>query len=148
MIRSADHHDGAEPVLVAPAGKRWTFVLASGYICGDEVDGLDAQRSEASNGSCGLVFVGDPAPDELTFHRVRRFAENCDSRGHAAANKVGGFERPGAAGLDRHDNDVGGFDAVIDNERPSSRPQNGSSKGGYSNAGSAQQHDYQYKSGT
>jgi len=101
------------------------------------------------NGSCGRVFVRDPAPDELTFHHgVRRFAENCDSRGHTAVNKVGGFEHPGALGIDRHDDDVGGVDAVIDNECPSSGPQNRSSDGGYSNAGNAQQHDYQHNSGT
>jgi hypothetical protein len=61
-------------------------------------------------------------------------------------NKVGGFEYPGAIGLDRHDDDVGRFDAVIDNERPSSRPQNWSSNGKY--AGNAQQHDYQHNSAT
>jgi hypothetical protein len=59
-------------------------------------------------------------------------------------NKVSGFEHPGAVGTGRHDDDVGGFDALIDNERPSGRPQNRSSNGGYTNAGSAQQHDHQH----
>ncbi len=132
-------------MLVAPVGKRWTFVLGSGYISRDVVDGVDAKRPELSNGSCGRVFVGDPAADELLAHHgVRRVGENCDSRGHTAVNKVGGFEHPGAVGINRHDDDVGGFDALIDNERPSSRPQNRSVNGGYTNAGSAQQHDHEH----
>lgn len=46
------------------------------------------------------------------------------------------FDRPGVVGSDRHDDDV---DPVIDNERPSSRPQNRSPNGGYNNAGNTQQ---------
>jgi hypothetical protein len=44
-------------------------------------------------------------------------------------NKVGGFKHPGAAGIDHYDNCVGEFNAVIDNQHPSSRPQNRSSNG-------------------
>jgi hypothetical protein len=58
-------------------------------------------------------------------------------------NQVGSFEHPGAVRILSNDNDVGGFDALIDNERSSSRPQNRSSNGGYTNAGGAQQHDHQ-----
>ena len=111
-------------MLVTPVGKHWTFVLTSGHFRRYKLDAVDAKRLELSNGSCGRVFVRDPAPDELTFHRVRGFAENCDSRGHTTVHKVGGFEHSGAVGLDRHYDHIGGFDPLIDNERPSSRPQN------------------------
>src|ERR1022692_986595 len=134
----------AEPLLVAPVGKHSTYVLGSGCISRDLLDGVDTKRPELTNGSCSRVFVGDPAADELAVHRVRRVGENCDSRGHTAVNKVGGFEHPGEVGIGRQDNDVGGFDALIDDERPSSRPQNRSSNGGDTNAGSTQQHDYQH----
>jgi CheY-like chemotaxis protein len=57
------------------------------------VDAVDAKRPQLSNGSCGRVFVGDPAAHELAVHHsVRSVGENCDSRGHTDVNKVGGFE--------------------------------------------------------
>ena len=144
VIRSTHNDDRAESLPVAPVGKHRTFVLGSGYRSRDMVDAVDAKRPQLSNGSCGLVFVGDPAAHELAVHHgVRSVGENCDSRGHTAVNKVGGFEHSGAVGTERHDDEVGGFDALIDNERPSSCSQNRSSNGGYT-SGSAQQHDHQH----
>lgn len=134
-------------MLVAPVGKHSTFVLGSGYLSRDLVDGVDTKRPELSNGSCSRVFVGDPAPDELEVHAVWRVGENRDSRRHTAVNKVGGFEHPSAVGIERHDDGIGGFDAVIHNERPSSRSQKPLSNGRYTNAGSAKQHDAQQNRG-
>ncbi len=102
-------------MLIAPAGKRRSFVRGSGHICWNQIDGGDTKRPELSNGSCRRVFVRDPAPTELTLHHgIRSFAENCDSRGYAAVNKIGGFQHSGAVGIDHHDDGVGWFDAVID----------------------------------
>ncbi len=129
-------------MLVTPVGEHRTFVLGSGYIGRDEVDRLDAKRSEVPNRQRCLVFVSDAAPGELTFHDcVRRFVEHCYSRGHTALNKVGGFEHAGAIGVDHHDDNIGGSNAVIDNECPPGRPQNRSSGWRDSNAGASQHHD-------
>ena len=95
MIRSAHHHDRAEPLLVAPLGKYSTDVLGSRYISPDLLDGVDTKRPEISLGSCSRVFVGDPAADELAVHGVRRVSENCDSGGYPAVNKVSGFNQMG-----------------------------------------------------
>jgi hypothetical protein len=112
-------------MLVAPVGEHRTFVLGSGYIGRDEVDRLDAKRPEVSNRPRTFILVRDAAPDKLAFHNgVRRFVEHCDPRGHTAVNKVGGFEHAGAIGVDHHYDDVGGFNAVVDNKRPPSRPEN------------------------
>ena len=97
-------------MLVAPVGKHSTYVLGSGCISRDLLDGVDTKRPELTNGSCSRVFVRDPAADELEVHGIRRVGENRDSHGHTAVSKISGFEHPGASGVLRHNNDVGGFD--------------------------------------
>jgi hypothetical protein len=124
-----------EPLLVAPVGKGWTFVLASGHKNWDEFHAPYAKRTKVPNSSGGRVFVGDTAPHELTYDQVRGFAENSDSRGNAAVHKVRGFEHTRAVVIDRHDDDIRRLDAIIENERPSSCPQNWSSNGEYGNTG-------------
>jgi hypothetical protein len=113
-------------VLRAPFGKRWTFVFASGYISWDDLATLDTKRLELSRRSPGRVFVRDASPDELTLHYcIRIFTEKCNPSRHSTVNKVRSFEHSGAVGVDHHDDGVGGFDAIIDNnQRPARRPQN------------------------
>src|SRR5579864_386828 len=147
VIRSAHHHDGAEPFLVTPHGKHSAYVLTSVYIFWDLLDGVDTKRFEVSNGSRSRIFVGNATADELAVYSVGRIGENRDSRGHTAVNKVSGFEHPSEVGIGRQDNNVGGINPLIDNERPPGRPQNRSSHGGDTNDGSAQQHDHQHHHG-
>ena len=137
MIGSADHHDRAEPVLVAPPGKNPAFIRGSNDSSRDLLDGLDAERHELSNGSYGYVLVGDPSADELAVHGVRRIGKDCDSRGYTGLNEVGGFEHSGAVGITRHDDDVCWFDGVIDYESPPSGSENLPSK---RHSGSCAQH--------
>jgi hypothetical protein len=129
-------------VLCAPIGKHWTFILGPSYICWDPVEGFEAKRPEFSNGSCGGVFIGDSTAREVALHGgVWVDGENCDSSRHTATNKVGRFKHPGAVGVDRHDDDVSRFDALIHDEQPPSGSQNRSSNVGYAQADSAHQHD-------
>jgi len=114
-------------VFVAPVGKDSTFVLGSGFISRDPVDGVDTKGLELSNGSCGCVFVRNPAADELAIHGARRVGENCNSHGNTAVKQLGGFEHTVPVRILGNDNDVGQFDAPIDDECSSSCPQNGSS---------------------
>ena len=53
------------------------------------------------------------------------------------------FENTGAFGLRHHNDDIRGFDALTDKERPSSRKQNRASVGICTNVCSAYQHDHQ-----
>jgi hypothetical protein len=118
VIGSRHHHDGAEPLMVAPLGKDPSFIFGSSHRSRDLLDGFDSQCPELSNGSGGLVFVGGPSAEELAVHhRVGRVGENCDPPSHPGLNKVSRFEHPGAVGTTRHDDDVGRPQRIIGHER-------------------------------
>jgi hypothetical protein len=55
VIRTA-HHDGAEPVLVAPGGKRWAFVLGFRLHGRERNRFCHPKRPELSNRTCGCSF--------------------------------------------------------------------------------------------
>jgi hypothetical protein len=99
------------------------------------------------NRSSGFIFVGNSAANELVAYGVWRTGENRDPSGHTAVKQIGRFKRPGAIGITRHDYDVGGFDRIISDQRPSSRAQNRSSNGGYSDRAGTDDSDEQPDSG-
>jgi hypothetical protein len=50
---------------------------------------------------------------------TRRVAKNCNSRRDPILHEVGRFERPGAAGINRYDDDLGSRDRLVNDKRPS-----------------------------
>jgi hypothetical protein len=60
---------------------------------------------------------------------TRRVHKNGNSLCNAALHEVRRFERPGAIGIRRYDDDVGGRDRFVDDERPSCGSQNRLPKG-------------------
>ena len=67
---------------------------------------------------------------------TRRIGKNRNSRRDAALHEIRRFERPRAAGIKRYDDDVGGRDRFVNNERPSCGSQNRLPNGGNGNDGS------------
>src|SRR5258708_6367248 len=68
VIGSSHHHDGAEPILVAPLGEDLPFILRSRHRSGDLLDEVYAQSPESSSGSCRRVLVRDSPAYELAVH--------------------------------------------------------------------------------
>jgi hypothetical protein len=146
VVRRAHHHHGTEHVLIAPAGKQPTFVLGSGYTARHLPDVHDAKRLELSNGSCSRIIVREAPADELAIDFVRGVGKHRDTRGDTAAHQVGRFQHPGAAGINRHDDDVGWLERIIDNEGPAGGPQNRCPDGARTGGDSAHEHaDRQYQ---
>jgi hypothetical protein len=143
MVRGGYHHDRTVVVLVAPSGKHFPLLLASGHGSCDLLNVVDAKRSELANGNRGSIFVRKSPADKLAIHcGVRGVVEYRDARRHAVVDKVGRLQSPSAVGINADDDDVGGLDGLVaKNKRPSSRPQNVVSNCRYTNGNTARQDD-------
>jgi len=141
MVSIGDHDHGAVPVLTAPLQQELTFGVSSVDGARDLLNRRHAKRPELASESGRLVFVGNSATSELVVRGIGRLREDSYCRGNAGVNEVGRFEHAGVAGIDRHDDDIGTFDRVIDDECPSSRLQDRSSKSGYRDTGRNRQQE-------
>jgi hypothetical protein len=93
-----------------------------------------------SNRSHGGVFVRNATANEFAVELVRGVGKYGDSCRGSAMNEVGCFEESAWARIRRQDNHVGRPDRVIGDERPSSGPQNLSSR---RNSDGARQYDHE-----
>ena len=129
-------------MLVAPWRKHLIFSFGSSFGYGDLHDIRDAKPPQLANLPCGPILIREPPADELVIFSTRRVGKNRYSRRDAALHEVCRFERPRAAGIRRYDDDVGGHDRLVDDERPSCGSQNRLPNGGNSNDGSRGQCDH------
>ncbi|MBZ5608043.1 MAG: hypothetical protein LAP38_07295, partial [Acidobacteriia bacterium] len=143
VVGRRHHHDRAIMVLVAPDRKHFPLFLASGRTSWDSLHVVDAKRLELASGNLGNILVGNSAAEKLAVHdAVRGIGENRDARRHALVDQVGRLERPGAIGINGNDDDVGGLDGeLVQNKCPSGRPQNLRPNRRYANGNQARQHD-------
>ena len=107
MIGSAHNHDRTKPMLIAPARQNLTFGFGSGYRSRDPLDQRHAKRLQLTDCPCGRVFVGKPPTNELAIHPIRKVGEHRDAHSDTGVNEVGRLKYPGAAGINRDDDDVG-----------------------------------------
>ena len=139
--RSRHDHDGPKLMLVAPGRKHLTFALGSSVGPGYAHDVGHAEPLQLANLPSPCILVGESSPDEFVIFSTRGIGENRNSRRDAALHEVRCFERPGTAGVSRYDDDIGGRDGIVDDERPSCGPQDRLTKRGDSNDGSSGQRD-------
>src|SRR6516164_2780567 len=132
VVPRGHEHNGLEPMLVAPWRKHLGFTFGSNVGSGDLHDIRDAKPPQLANLSCSRIFVREPPADELVVLSTRRVGKNRNSRRDAALHEIRRFERPRAAGSTRYDDDVGGRDRFVDDERPSCGSQNRLANGGNS----------------
>ena len=123
-------------MLVAPSRKHLGFTFGSNVGSGDLHDIRHAKPSQLANLPCTRILVREPPADELVVFSTRRVGKNRNSRRDAALHEIRRFKRPRAAGIKRYDDDVGGRDRFVDDERPSCGSQNRLPNGGNSNDGS------------
>jgi len=123
-------------MLVAPWRKRLAFTFGSNVGSGDLHDIHYAKPSQLTNLPCSRIIVREPAADELVVFSTRRVRKDRNSRRDAAPHEIRRFERPRAAGIKRYDDDVGGRDWFVDDERPSCGSQKRLPNGGNNNDGS------------
>jgi hypothetical protein len=119
VIPSGHEHNGSELMLVAPWRKNLAFTFGSNIGSGDLHDIRNAKPPQLANLPCARILVGQPPADELVVFSTRTVAKNRNALCDAALHEVRRFERPGATGLRRYDDDVGGRDRFVDDERPS-----------------------------
>jgi hypothetical protein len=119
VVPSSDEHNGSELMLVAPWRKHLGFTSSSGVGSGDLHNIHHPKRPQLANLPCGRILVREPSADELVVFSTRRVGKNRNSRRDAALHEVCRFERPRAAGIERHDYNVGGSDRLVNDERPS-----------------------------
>ena len=130
-------------MLVAPCRKHLGYTFGCFSIGSRDLHDIrHAKPPQLANLPCARILVREPPADELVVLSTRRVAKNRNSRRDAALHEVCRFERPRAAGIERYDDDVGGRDRFVDDERPSCRSQNRLPNGGNSNDGSRAQCDH------
>ena len=111
-------------MLVAPRRKHLAFAFGSSFGSGDLHDIRHAKPPQLANLPCASILVREPPADELVVVSTRRVGKNRNARRDAALHEVRRFERARAAGSKRYDDDVGGRDWLVDDERPSCGSQN------------------------
>src|SRR5262249_696760 len=124
VVPSGHEYNGSEPMLVAPWRKHLGFTFGSNFGSGDLPDIRHRKPSKLANLPCSRIFVREPPADEPVVFSTRRVGKARNSRRDAALHEIRRFERPRAAGIKRYDDDVGGRDRVVDDERPSCGSQN------------------------
>ena len=142
VVPSGHEHNGSELMLVAPLRKHLIFTFGSNVGSGDLDDIRHAKPPQLVKLTCARILIREPPPDELEVFSTRRVGKNRNSRRDAALHEVCRFEHPRAAGIKRYDDDVGGRDRFVDDERPSCGSQNLVPNGGNSNDGSRGQCDH------
>ena len=123
-------------MLVAPWRKHLAFAFGSSFGSGDLHDIRHPKPPQLANLSCASILVREPPADELVVVSTRRIGKNRNARRDAALHEVRRFERARAPGSTRYDDDVGGRDWLVDDERPSCGPQNRFPNGRNGNDGS------------
>jgi hypothetical protein len=141
MVRIADHHHGAVLSTSAPCEQDLTLRLCSRDGSRNLLNRHHAKRPELTSRSGRSVLVRDSTADELVVRWFDRFREESNSRGDTGVDQVRRFEHAGAFGIDCHDDDVGGSDPIVDDERPSSSAENRSSQRGHEDHRGDQQQD-------
>ena len=136
VVPSGHEYNGSELMLVAPRRKHVSFTLRSIVRSGDLQDIRHAKPPQLANLLCARILVREPPANELVVFSTRRVGKNRNACCNTALHEVRRFERPRAAGSKRYDDDVGGHDRFVDNERPSCGSQNRLPNGGNSNDGS------------
>ena len=126
-------------MLVAPWRKHLAFTFGSNVGSGDLHNIRHAKPPQLSNLPCTRILVRESPTDELVVFSARRIGKNRNSRRDAALHEIRRFERPRAAGIKRYDDEVGGRDRFVNNERPSCGSQNPLPNGGNNNDGSRSQ---------
>ena len=106
-------------MLVAPRPKHLGFTLGSKAGTWDLHDVRHAERPQLADLPHTRVLVGEPPADEFVVFSTWRIGENRNPRSNAVLHEVRRFERPGAPGMKRYDDDVGARDRIVDDEGPS-----------------------------
>ena len=146
MIRIGHNKDGLEPMVGAPSGKDVGFILRSDDVGRDSLGLFHSECSELAHQDRGVVFVRESTAEELAFDGVGRIAEYRDSCRHSAMHEIGCLQSAGAAGVDRHDDDVNGLGLRGHDEKPSGGPKNRLTKEQDSNRGHARQRQSSHES--
>ena len=129
-------------MLVAPWRKHLGFTFGSNVGSGDLHDIRHAKPPQLANLPCTRILVREPPADELVVFSTRRVGKNRNSRRDAALHEIRRFKRPRTAGMKRYNDDVGGRDRFVDDERPSCGSQNWLPNGRNSNDGSRGQRNH------
>ena len=129
-------------MLVTPCRKHLTFTFGSSISSGDLHDIRHPQRPQLADLPRTRILVREPAADELVVFSTRRVGKNRNPRRDAALHEIRRFKRPSTAGIKRYDDDVGGRDRFVDDERPSCGSQNRLPNGGNNNDGSRGQYNH------
>src|SRR5258708_29349064 len=108
VVPSGHEHNGSELMLLAPWRKHLAFTFGSSVGPGDVHDVRHAKPLQLASLPCARILVRKPPPDELVVFPARWVGKNRNARRNAALHEVRRFERPGAAGIKRYDDDVGG----------------------------------------
>ena len=119
VVPSGHEHNGSELMLLAPWRKHLAFTSGSSVGPEDVNDVSHAKPLQLASLPCARILVRKPPPDELVVFPARWVGKNRNTRRNAALHQVCRFERPGAAGIKRYDDDVGGRDRLVYDERPS-----------------------------
>ena len=130
-------------MLVAPWRKHLSFTFGSSIGSGNFHNIRHAERPQLANLPRARILVRKPPADELVVFSTRRIGKNRNARRDAALHEVRRFESPRAAGVERHDDDIGGRDRLADHEHLSCGAQNRLPNRGNSNDGECSEDDRQ-----
>src|SRR6266853_404439 len=113
VVSSRHEHNGSELMLVAPRWQHLALAFGSSVGSGDLHNIRHAKPPQLANLPCARILVREATADELMIFSAWRIGKNRDARRDAAFHEVGRFERPGAGGIERYHDDVGGRDRLI-----------------------------------
>jgi len=102
----------------------------------------DSQGLQFCNITGSLIWVLDTAAGELLYYSIPLVGEDCDSRGYAGVNKIGCFKVSCSGGFSGNNNNLSGFELVIDNERAPSSPKYRMSNRWHGKADNNKQREY------
>ena len=108
VVLGGYEHDGSDVVLGGPRWQNVAFAFGSNIDAGDLHDVGHAERPQLPNLSCARILVRKPAADEFVILSARRIHKDGDPLCNPGLDQVRRFERAGAAGVGRYDDDVGG----------------------------------------
>jgi hypothetical protein len=95
-------------MLVAPWRKHFTFTFGSSVCSVDLHDICHAKPTQLPNLPCACILFS-----------TRRVGKNRNSRRDTALHEVRRVQCACAVGIKRYDDDVGGGNRLVDDERPS-----------------------------
>ena len=124
VIGRAHDDDRAKPVLVAPAGEHLAFRVGPRCRVGDHLDVRYAEHVQQLDKVLRLGLVMNATTRQLPICRLWRSGKHGDSPGDAAVNEIGSIHGAGRTSPLRHDDDIGWYDGLIDDECAAGGPQN------------------------